>query len=217
MQAIDIPFEVVEAYPFPAALKKCLEIAGKTLMPYTLILDADVILHPHILPKIQEEANRLLKNDPRLFFIDFFVFDKFRGKCCSGCHLYINRHVKSLLQHPFEHLDPLRPENHLVLDFAQKTGLTHTKSHLVVGLHDFEQYYSTLYAKFFRRALRRKEEAAALIELVKERKKYFLNDPDFDVVLKALEDGLRGEKSPDLFDARTYRKIEEIMPLVEKS
>lgn len=206
-------YEVIEEYPFSAALKKMFEIGKERKEKYLLALDADVVLHPGSLEKMVEIAN----NSPGIFFLDFFVMDKFRGKCCSGCHLYVNRYSGDLLNLVGSQEDT-RPENHLMLDFAKTHDLLHEKSHFVVGLHDFEQYYRDLYAKYFRRALRRKHEAEMLIHILEERRKYYSkDDSDFAVALKALHDG-QSSNSADrpLFDARLYQKIEEILPIQEK-
>lgn len=204
-------YEVIEEYPFSEALKKMFLIGQNKPFKYLLALDADVILHEGALIKIEEEAEKF----PDLFFLDFFVMDKFRGKCCSGCHLYANHYSGALFKHVVEGVDETRPENHLVLDFAKTHSLICEKSPMIVGLHDFEQYYRDLYSKYFRRALRRKHEAEMLIEVIEQRKTYFPDDLDFNVVLKGLRDGVKAESTP-LFDARKYPKIEEVMLLTEK-
>lgn len=211
-------YAVIEEYPFSAALKKMFAIGKDQPEKYLLALDADVVLHPGSLEKIAEIADDYIKKFPTLFFIDFFVMDKFRGKCCSGCHLYFNRYSEDLLEHLVNDPDDTRPENHLVLDFAKTHELIHEKSQFVVGLHDFEQYYRDLYAKYFRRALRRKNEAEMLINILEERKRYYSkDDQDFAVALKALHDGIHSNASDQpLFDARLYQKIEEILPIHEK-
>lgn len=207
-------FSVIEEYPFSSALKKMFEIGAGQPEKYLLALDADVVLHPGALEKIVEIANQ----SPDIFFLDFFVMDKFRGKCCSGCHLYVNKYSSDLLECLDDEGDDTRPENHLVLDFAKSKHLVHEKSAFVVGLHDFEQYYRDLYAKYFRRALRRKHEAEMLIHILEERRKYYSKeDQDFAVALKALHDGIISKVTDQpLFDARHYRKIEEILPISEK-
>lgn len=208
-------YAIIEEYPFSAALKKMFLLAKEQDYPYLLALDADVILHEGALKKIQAYVEASI--NPDLFFVDFFVMDKFRGKCCSGCHLYINRYSQEL----FDELccieeNETRPENDLVLNFSKKTGLIHKSASLIAGLHDFEQYYKDLYAKFFRRAQRRPQELKMLIETILLRKQYFPNDPDFEVVLKGLEDGSSAKNSAP-FDARLYQEIHTIMPLREKS
>lgn len=211
-------YAVIEEHPFSNALKKMFSIGEEQPEKYLLAVDADVVLHPGSLEKIVEIAEEHLKKSPELFFLDFFVMDKFRGKCCSGCHLYVNRYSNDLLSHLVSDVDDTRPENHLVLDFAKTHALVHEKSHFVVGLHDFEQYYRDLYAKYFRRAQRRKHEAEMLIHILEERKTYYSkDDQDFTVALKGLHDGIHSSVSNQpLFDAQLYRKIEEILPLREK-
>lgn len=212
-------YTVVEAYPFQEALKEMFIIASRQPFPYLLALDADVILHPGSLEKIAKEAARHLAKNPDMFFLDFFVMDKFRGKCCSGCHLYVNRFSQELSESMREEHDLSRPENALVMDFAKEHQLKMEKSSLVTGLHDFEQYYRDLYAKYFRRVLRRREEAPVLRQVIEERRRFFLpDDRDFDVVLKAIENALAAKERPaTLFDARLYPTIETIMKLQEKS
>lgn len=206
-------YVVIKETPFSAALKKMFEVAHEQTSRYLLALDADVILHDGALEKIVAEGDKF----PNSFFIDFFVMDKFRGKSCSGCHLYRNRYARALYQHLNLEVDETRPENQLILDFAKSHHLSQDKSRLVVGLHDFEQYYRDLYAKYFRRALRRPHEAEALRSLIEERKHYFSpEDRDFEVVLKGLNDGM-GAKTIPSFDARNYKKIDELMPIVEKT
>ena len=212
-------YAVIEEYPFFDALKKMFATGKERSEKYLLALDADVVLHPGSLESIVEIANEHLAKSPALFFLDFFVMDKFRGKCCSGCHLYVNQYSKDLHAHLVSNSDDTRPENQLILDFAKTHHMTHEKSHFIVGLHDFEQYYRDLYAKYFRRARRRRHEAEMLIHILEERQKYYSkDDQDFAVALKALHDGLNTTASnKSLFDARLYQKIEEILPLKEKN
>lgn len=201
----------IEEYPFSAALKKMFSIAKDNPAKYLLALDADVILHEGALTKIIQEADKR----SHFFFLDFFVMDKFRGKCCSGCHLYVNHYSNDLLNYLND--DATRPENQLVLNFSTTHQIKMLKSPLVVGLHDYEQYYRDLYAKYLRRALRRRDEAEMLIHVIEARKKYFpKDDRDFDVVLKGLHDGIKGN-IPASFDARNYKNIEDLMPLSEKT
>lgn len=203
-------YTVIEEFPFSSSLKKMFSIGKEVPFRYLLALDADVILHPGIFAKIAQEAEKCA------FFLDFFVMDKFRGKCCSGCHLYSNQYSEALLEYSLEG-NPSRPENDLILNFSKENHLKHGKSSLVVGLHDYEQYYRDLYAKFYRRAQRRREEAEQLITVLEARRVYFPNDPDFEVALKGLKEGMKGEKALfSLFDARTYPPIEQVMPLLEK-
>lgn len=211
-------YAVIEEYPFSSALKKMFTVGKERPERFLLAVDADVVLHPGSVEKIVEIAGEHLKKHPNLFFLDFFVMDKFRGKCCSGCHLYVNRYSTDLLTHLVNDVDDTRPENHLVLDFAKTHKLAHEKSQFIVGLHDFEQYYRDLYAKYFRRAKRRKHEAEMLIHVLEERKKYYSKeDQDFAVALKGLHDGIQANISlKPLFDARHYQKIEEILPIQEK-
>lgn len=213
----DAPYTVIEEAPFSKALKKMFAIAQENPSKYLLALDADVILHSGALATIEKEADRYLQKFPHLFFLDFWVMDKFRGKACSGCHLYVNQYSPQLFSHSLDQIDETRPENQLVLDFAKKHQLIHEISPLIVGLHDYEQYYRDLYAKYYRRALRRSYEVPMLLEIIEARRRYFpQEDKDFDVVLRALQEGLKGKEIPP-FDARSYRNIEDVMPLTEKT
>lgn len=203
-------YSLLEAYPFSKSLHEMFKIGKDLPFPYLLALDADVILHSGILKKIMTAAPSCE------FFLDFFVMDKFRGKCCSGCHLYLNKYSKALFEYPFLP-NASRPENHLVLHFAKTHHLKYKSNSLVVGLHDYEQYYKDLYAKYYRRALRRKGEAEMLKAVIEARKAYFPGDKDFEVVLKGLSDGIKADReSFPLFDAKNYPPIESLMPLSEK-
>lgn len=203
-------YAVIEAYPFSKSLQEMFKIGTDLPFDYLLALDADVILHPGIFKKIAAEAARCE------FFLDFLVMDKFRGRCCSGCHLYLNKYSSSLSKYSLA-LDSTRPENQLVIDFAKNYHLKLLRSSLVVGLHDYEQYYKDLYAKYYRRAHRRKYEAGPLKHVIEARKSFFLGDKDFDVVLKGLSDGIVSDLKPfPLFNAQYYPSIETLLPLNEK-
>ena len=85
----------------------------------------------------------------------------------------------------------------------------------LVGLHDYEQYYSHIYVKYFRRAVRQPTYIPELIDrILKRRMDQPPSDLDYTVALYGLYAG-QG-KTETYTDARHYPKIEDVLGIAEK-
>ena len=134
----------VSARPFSATLRKSLELGTRLGRPWTLCVDADVL----VLPALAEfvAGARALPRD--IFAVQALVIDKLLPiRRPAGNHLYRTEHLnRALSQIPSE--DVLRPESEMILRMRD-LGYGFHQSRLVVGLHDFEQGYDDLFAKAY--------------------------------------------------------------------
>lgn len=126
-----------------------------------------------------------------LFEVQGYVYDKFyNGPRQAGNHLYRTSLLKKALTFiPEEGLN-IRPEAH-VLEQMDIHGFPRAKINQVLGLHDFEQYYSDIYRKSFIQAYKHLNYAEKMVTYWKE---MFLVDKDFEVALHGFADGIRNTK-----------------------
>lgn len=210
-------FTLIEEYPFMQAIKKTFEVGKERKANFLLALDADVILNHDALAKIAHVAEERLKATPELLTIDFPVFDKFRGFIYQGCRLFVNRYsaeiYRNILHLQHNPREP-KPEWKIISDFAIKQELAIQKFDSIVGTHDYEQYYSHIFAKYYRLALREKQNISEIAFQIAKRRLLHGDDLDFAVAVYGLYEGENKEEAP--YDARKYPKINEITSLQEK-
>ncbi|MGK5594162.1 MAG: hypothetical protein ACSNEK_02240 [Parachlamydiaceae bacterium] len=209
-------FVLIEERPFIKAVTKTFEIGRNSDADLLIAVDADVILNKNALSLMIQETESVLQRLPNLLMIDFPLIDKFRGTCL-GCHVYINKYSAELYEF-FKQIsyDPndTRPEKNNVIRFKEQHGLKNTSYHLPVGLHDYEQYYSHIYVKYYRRAIRQAAFIPQIIDLIVRRRSQDPNDLDFAVALYGLYEG-QGKKEA-ITDANLYPRIQDLLGMPEK-
>lgn len=209
-------YTLVEETPFIKAVAKTFEIGLNSDADFLIAVDADTILNKNSIASMISETESILKDVPNLLMVDFPLIDKFRGTCL-GCHVYQNKYSAQLYEFfkniPYDSAET-RPEKNNIIKFKEQHGLKNTSHHLPVGLHDYEQYYSHIYNKYYRRAVRQAEYIPEIINLILERRMQYQDDLDFAVALYGLHDG-EGKKEV-ITDARLYPKIEDLLGMPEK-
>jgi hypothetical protein len=137
---------IVRDAPFSAALQKSFEIGIARGLPWTLCVDADVLLRPgaieHLLALAEHQPENVCE-------IQGYILDKFYGgPRGGGPHLYRTSLLsKSIKQIPTEGFN-IRPEAH-TLAMMKSKGYPFKIIPYLTGLHDFEQYYADIFRKCF--------------------------------------------------------------------
>lgn len=184
--------QIVKASPFIRAVEKTFEYGSKSDKKWLLAVDADVVLDKDALSRVVAEAEAKLSEVPLLFKMDFGLRDKFRGSI-YGCHLYKNEY-SGVFYEQFSKVahDPLvkRPESTNIRIICDKLGLSKINAKSPpIGTHDFEQFFSHLYVKYYNRAVRDAKSYEKILRNLNQKALDFPNDPDFRVVLAGLLEG----------------------------
>lgn len=180
----------VSGRPFSATLRLALEKALAEDRPWTLCIDADVLVLPGLLDLLHEAQ----ASPEDVFELQGLVFDKLMtAPRAAGNHLYRTRLIgRALPLIPAGH--SLRPETEMIEAMA---GLGHPSRQLrcVVGLHDYGQSYKDLYAK----ASLHGHKHRALMPLCRPLWRLLAReDDDYRVALLALEDSRRRDDAPSV-------------------
>lgn len=172
---------IVEEYPFLNAVKETFRIGIKENRKYTAAIDADVFIRKHALRKLTMISEFFPRN---LFELEGRIWDKmFMGPRGGGIHFYKTEHLHAALKCSNDYEDNHRPESFVIRQMRLK-GYIHHRSRLVVGLHDFEQYYRDYFRKgisHIRKATKRANHYMSLWE------RMAAEDGDF----KALVEGIK--------------------------
>lgn len=186
----------VSARRFQEVLRQSLELGIAEGRPWTLCIDADVL----VLPEIAAFLAAADSLPASCFEAQALVLDKLLpARRPAGNHLYRTGLIaRALPRIPAG--DSLRPESDMILAMADLGYRAH-QSRLLVGLHDFEQAYEDLYPKAFLHAHKHRFLAPLLRPLWEALAR---EDGDFRVALAALQDGLQHDASPQL--SRGFRR-----------
>ncbi len=196
----------VSARPFHETLRRGLELGLAEGRPWTLCIDADVLILPQL-------AGFLASIDsfPAGFFeAQALVLDKLLpARRPAGNHLYRTELIKQALPKiPLR--GSLRPESDMIRAMAA-AGYRDHQSRLLVGLHDFEQVYADVYSKAFLHAHKHR----FLVPLLRPVWQALARgDADFRVALSALEDALGHEAAPAVSRDFAAARIAEALALL---
>lgn len=136
----------VKKTPFSEAIRESFAIAMQYDLPWTLCIDADVLVDTAQLPKLLQKTS---KADRRIFEIQGLVLDKFiSGWRPAGNHLYRTRLMRKAIPLIPEEGLSLRPESDM-LTAMTRYGYPWMQCDEKIGIHDFEQYYEDIYRKCF--------------------------------------------------------------------
>lgn len=200
---------VIREAPFSRALRASYEAGIARGHPWTLCLDADVLL----LPNAIHQMIRLAQKQPAsVFEMRGLILDKFFGGARQGgIHLYRTSLLPLALEVPLQ--EHIRPEQH-VLDAMHTRGYPHRRVNYLVGLHDFEQYNRDIFRKCFVQARKHQEYAEIFLSYWPQQAH---TDPDYRVAISGLTAGLDYEGELRI-DTRQdiYRERFEGMAIPEK-
>lgn len=132
----------VSGQPFAATLEKSLLQGLAEARPWTLCVDADVLVLPSLTDFI-DEAKRL---PDHYVEAQALVADKLLpARRPAGNHLYRTALIPKALT-CLPKTASLRPESSM-MDILAQAGHPYHQSDILVGLHDFEQYPADIYNK----------------------------------------------------------------------
>jgi hypothetical protein len=124
--------------------------------------------------------------ETNVFEVQGLVLDKFFGvKRPAGNHLYRTRLIPKALEFIPEEGKSLRPESDM-LNAMSAQGFSWAQQDTVVGIHDFEQFYSDIYRKCFLHAHKHQR---IVPEIETFWKKMSTDDKDYEVALWGLRSG----------------------------
>lgn len=188
---------VVQESPFTAAIARTFEIGLERGLPWTLCIDADVLVRPEAVIELLSIAQQ---TDENVFEIQGNVLDKFFCMLRpAGNHLYRTNLLAEGLKHiPAEGVS-LRPETYLLRQMAAQ-GYPWIQEDLAVGLHDYEQYYRDVYRKAFLHAAKHGRYIPYLATLWE---RLAGKDADYQVALWGLYAGLITDESVTV-DSRLF-------------
>lgn len=199
---------VINEQPFSAAITKTFQIGIERNRLWTLCIDADVMLREEAIVELLAVAQQL---DDKVFEIQGNVLCKFYGgPRQAGNHLYRTSLLAKALQCiPSDEV--LRPETTTILQMAS-LGFPWIRKEIVVGLHDYEQYYRDIYRKAF--IFAHKHRFISAIEPMWHR--LADQDIDYQVAICGLQAG-RSFKGKVAIDSRQFpQDVIELLPALNQ-
>lgn len=180
----------VSARPFQEVLRQSLELGLAQGRPWTLCIDADVL----ILPEFAGFLSAVDSFPAGFFEAQALVLDKLiPARRPAGNHLYRTELIaRALREIPLG--DSMRPEGDMIRAMAARGYRAH-QSALLIGLHDFEQAYQDIYLKAFLHAHKHRFLVPLLRPLWGTLSR---EDDDFRVALRALDDALERDEIPQI-------------------
>ena len=137
---------VITESPFSQAVKHTFELGMERDLPWTLAIDADVLVVDGAIAKLLEIARQ---KDSNVFEVQGQILDKlFGGPRPGGPHLFRTSFLEEALPLIPDEGVSMRPETFLIKQMASN-GNPWIQEEVVLGLHDYEQYFSDIYRKAF--------------------------------------------------------------------
>src|SRR5438132_7244706 len=159
---------VIHEKPFSAALARSFEIGLSFKLPWTLCVDADVLIAPDTVRILLEEMAR---HEEAVFGVHGMFLDKFYARPKGrGLHLYRTRHLEQAVKIVHACRNQIRPET-AVKDMMTAKGRDWIECGLCCGLHDHEQYYVDIFRKTATRAQKSPSDYDALLAIALSRAK----------------------------------------------
>ena len=183
--APDQNVRVIHERPFSAAVRKGFELGQASGLKWTCCIDADVLLLEREMMEQLQIAETL---DDHIFCVQGLVYGKFLPiKRPAGNHLYRNALVERAIPLIPPEGHALRPES-VTTQAMKDQGYPTYQTNVVLGLHDYEQYYGDIYRKCFLHVNKHEEDLMPMVE--SHWRKHQAEDPDYRV---ALLGGLMGK------------------------
>lgn len=175
---------VIRKTPFTLALRASYEAGIALNRPWTLCLDADVLL---LSDSIHQMISLAEQQDSSIFEIQCLVLDKFfGGPREAGNHLYRTSLLNQALKFIPQEQNNIRPE-HYTLEAMKIQGFPWKGINYLTGIHDFEQYYVDIFRKCFVQAHKHQEYAEIFISYWPQQ---VIMDFDYKIALKGFIDGI---------------------------
>ena len=173
---------LVRETPNVKAIRKYYEIAIESNKKWTFVIDADILIKTNCINEFFYYTKNVSKN---IFCIEGFIIDKFLDSPRPGGRILRT----SLLQTAYKLIpdakDTIRPDSY-IRNSMQKLGYNFIKTNIIIGLHDYEQYYKDIYRKSFVQAKKHNCKVKKIINFWEQRQN---QDNDFKIALKGFNDG----------------------------
>jgi len=171
--------QLVNEIPFSKAIQKSFELGIDSGKDWMLCIDADVLLGYNDIKSLLKVTEAV---PDHVFEIQGLVRDKFIPvNRPAGNHLYRMSYAKEAIKCIPKEGTSLRPESTMLKNMALK-GFPWYQSDIVVGVHDFEQYYKDVFRKCF---LHAKKHSYVLPMVMPYWLKMARTEPDFEVAILA--------------------------------
>jgi hypothetical protein len=192
-----VSIHAVEQRPFEAALRSCYRLGMESGAPWMLTLDGDVLVKGGAVMDLLREARRL----PRHFVqVEGLIHDKLLGEYRNAGHrIYRTAHLPAALAVLPAPGTELRPEFE-TLQRLERRGFPSAQCGVVLGVHDYEQYYRDLYRKAF---VHGQKHPHWLSERVPKWRALAEADRDFLVATRGFLDGFQA-RARAVIDAGQY-------------
>jgi hypothetical protein len=196
---------VIEERPFEQALRRGYEIGLDYGLPWTMTVDADLLLRRDTVRAMIAGATAGPSN---LFMLQPWTYDKlYLGYRPGGPRIYRTSHLPRALELVPRAGVCLRPET-AVIEEMQRHGYQWQWLRVVGGLHDFEQYYGDLYRKCFVHGRKHIQWLATAVMRWQER---WNDDPDFRIAMHGYVAGALFRGQIELDVRSLPRAIEAIL------
>lgn len=186
----------INEVPFSAAVAKTFKVGIERGLPWTLCIDADVLVKQGAVSELLAAAEQL---EEESFGLQGLILCKFFGGLRgAGNRLYRT----SLLPQALDCIpqeETIRPETDTVRAMEAK-GYPWKLVEVTVGLHDYEQYYKDIYRKCFTQAHKHHYLMKNLFQPLWTRQAK--EDPDYQVALWGLRAG-------QIYDGEVQINIEQ--------
>ncbi len=173
---------VVREVPLANAVKKTFLAGLQAARKWTFVVDADVLLIPGAIEIIVEYVDSI---DDNVFKVEGKILDKFLDSPRAGTRIYRTAMLEEAIDLIPKPVEAIRPDTH-VRNLMDKKGYIYKKTEILIGFHDFEQYYRDIYRKAFVQAKKHQERTARVLSQWQE---LSINDDDFLVAMKGFADG----------------------------
>jgi hypothetical protein len=196
------PIIVEKIYPFSDALKEAYKVAFEQNRYWTLMLDGDVLPSAKQIKKVFDWVIR--KDNYKLFQVTAKVVDKFfGGPRSAGFRIYKTSYLENAINLiPTEDIS-LRPETYTIKEIQKLHGCFSLESDVVIGLHDFEQFYADIFRTGIAHYHKHNQHLKIFLKCWQKKAK---DDYDFQVFLKGVQYA-QNVKSSDAFNKDVINKI----------
>ena len=174
---------VIQEVPFSKAIKKTFQIGAESGKKWTVCLDADVLVYREGIRELLEATESV---DSHIWSVQGLTIDKFIPIIrTAGNGIYRNSMVQEAMQYIPEEGTSLRPET-TMMDAMIAAGHLKYRTNIVVGIHDFEQYFSDIFRKTFLHVHKHSNVLNEMLAYWEQMKK---DDEDFEIALLGAEAG----------------------------
>lgn len=204
---------IIHETPFSSALQKAYSIGIEKGKKWTLCVDADVLLRSGIISQMLQLADKMPEH---VFETQGMIWDYlFGGPKEGGIHLYRTSLLPKALHFTSEAGFQARPENYILLRMKAE-GHPFQRLNLVVGLHDFDQFYKDIFRKCFIHAYKHTKYISLLLPYWKTMVEH---SEDFKIARLGLIAGMEHRDLTFQIDANN-KEIERLfleLGIIEKS